>query len=155
MLNELYDKFYQYFYSYLISSILINVFLCLILIFRRKYLDRTKYYVISPKFTFWIILTICIVVDIFLLIKLNTGLSDLDAVKEESYESVTGEVIGYKRRAEGNDGLDLYYSPIIQLLDSNETITLEVLNTELGETYTFYYLENTRIAVIAEVDLDD
>lgn len=150
MLSDLYDKFYQIFYGYLIASILVTLTIFAFIIFSKAFIRRTKHFVVSPTFTFCLILVIAFVMDGYLLFNFNLAVGDLNTVKDGGYEIVIGEVIGYTRGGEGNDGLNHSNHPIIQPLDSEESITLNVLNTELNEIYTFYYLENTKIAVIIE-----
>lgn len=138
------------FYGYLIASILVTLTIFAFIIFSKVFIRRTKHFIVSPVFTFWLILAIGFVIDSYLLFNFNFAVGDLNTVNDGGYEVVIGEVIGYKRGGEGNDGLNHSNHPIIQPLDSEESITLNALNTELGEIYTFYYLENTKIAVIIE-----
>jgi len=78
-------------------------------------------------------------------------LKDYKYLKNNSYISIMGTVIGFTKNVNPETGTQSNTKPLIKIVPSNEEIVLhfnEYLN--VGETYKFIYLPNTKIAEVIE-----
>ena len=82
-------------------------------------------------------------------------IKDLEHVKNSKFCQVQGELIGYAKSFSDGDDLNVTYSwPIIKENSSNESVSLNILNSdqrlEIGKEYTVIYLPNTKLAEIVQ-----
>ncbi len=99
-----------------------------------------------------VILGIFSLVEIYLLYVLITCLKDLNNVKKNNFEVITGRVIRYARN-QADTGRQLNNYPIIQEVNSDKTVRLLVnKGTEINGTYTFHYLKHTKIGIVKTND---
>ena len=91
-----------------------------------------------------------IILVVFSLSVIITLLKDAKSLKNNSYVSISGKVIRFKRNRDPESGIQINDKPII-LSDTNEEIGL-IINDKvvLGEAYKFNYLKNCKIAEIVE-----
>lgn len=85
----------------------------------------------------------------------ETFFKDMKLEKNGRFETITGEVIKYRKVVHGGDPDTISYYPTIRDIDK-EWVVVEVKadNTEINKTYHCVYLPNTKIAVCEIVDTD-
>lgn len=142
MESKLVSRFYQNFWLYLIGIILLIITIAITIILKNKIM-------VKNKVGFFSIIIITMAFIIFFLIKFIPYSRDLNSVKNKTFETITGEVVDYgKAKAIGDIATEVkYYYPIIE--DKNGIrIKLDVNGTVKNNTYTFIYLEHTKLAEI-------
>ncbi len=106
------------------------------------------------EIVFYSLLIVVTLTLVFCSYYLSLFCKDLTAVKQGSFEQVTGRVIRFLRNENIDTGQQMNLLPIIAINGTEKTIKL-VLSTyiKIGVKYTFAYLKHTGIAVvIAEND---
>ncbi len=147
----LYEKFYQGYYLFAISLPLLIAITILLLIFRKRAINDIKKHYKKPIIPYIVTLFIVIGFNCFVTVKFIQYSKDYTMVQNEEYLVFTGKVIDYAKVREGNDGLSTSVNPIVEDLYSDTIIIFNALDTKLNESYIFYYLDNTKIAVIVDV----
>ena len=138
--TKLASKFYHIFGIYLIAIIVLFIIMVLTFIIKNKFKNKSALYVS---------LLVILGFFIYFTIKFIPYAKDYKKVKNNLYYTVTGIVIDYgKARSIGDIASEIkYYYPIIEDTDGNH-IQLDVNGTELNQTYTFIYLEHSKLAVL-------
>lgn len=142
MESKLVSRFSQNFWLYLIGIILLIITIAITIILKNKIM-------VKNKVGFFSIIIITMAFIIFFLIKFIPYSRDLNSVKNKNFETITGEVVDYgKAKDIGDIATEVkYYYPIIE--DKNGIrIKLDVNGTVKNNTYTFIYLEHTKLAEI-------
>ena len=126
-----------------IISIPMAIFLVVIaIICWKKYVDGEGIF-LSLFFSFlsiiWIILSIKILYPYF---------KDFFNVRNRKWIITYGRVCGFKEVHSSGDPPTTDYYPILELLDSKNTITIDVDGMEQGKKYKFIYLPYTKLAII-------
>ncbi|XMB72634.1 hypothetical protein RJI07_01700 [Mycoplasmatota bacterium WC30] len=147
----LYEKFYVGYYGFAISFALLTAIIILLLIFRKRVISYIKKHYKKPIIPCIVSLFIVIGFNCFVTVKFIQHSKDYTMVQNEEYLVFTGKVIDYAKAREGNDGLSMSVYPIVEDFHSDTIIIFNALGTKLNESYIFYYLENTKIAVIVDV----
>lgn len=143
------DRFNQEYWIFLILLLislitLVSVFaLCLI---KYNNVPRT----IKIAFVFCILLFLCLTIMLgHIFSKYHR---DREYLKNFDVITVAGEVIDFAISTSGDELTATKSWPIIRINDSNEQITLGIVNSEeileINQQYTFIYLPNTRVAEI-------
>lgn len=103
-----------------------------------------------------VILEILAILSFLLLLVLSIKnlvvlLKDYRCYKLKKYETVTAVVLRFKQNREPESGVQINDKPVIKIMDTNEEIILNI-NDKLivGDTYTFDYLKNSKIAEISD-----
>ena len=94
-----------------------------------------------------------IVIFVFALKELIPYFKDWKYIKTGEFLIIAGKVEGYKVINYNSDPPTTEKFPIVRSTTNNETITLNVENTEEGMKYKFLYLPNTKLAVIMEEEI--
>ena len=139
----------NYYFSLVTNLLLIIIMsLCIIyLIIDRKSFEFDK---IGEQILFYGILILIIICIVYFMYKFIICLKDYQKVRNNEFKEIVGTVYRYAKN-ETETGQQLNSHPIIKLLGRDETIELFVnKGTELNKTYTFMYLENTKIGVVKE-----
>lgn len=84
------------------------------------------------------------------LISIRPFIKDWKAVKTNNFEKLTGSVIRFRKVEHGGEPPDTSYYPIIAEAETGKEIELKIDSLHLGETYSFYYLKYTKLAIIIE-----
>lgn len=80
------------------------------------------------------------------LISIRPFIKDWKAVKTNKFEKLTGSVIRFRKVEQGGEPPSTEYYPIIAEMETGKEIELKIDGLKLGETYTFLYLRNTKLA---------
>lgn len=138
-----------YFFS-LLSNLLLIIVMSLgiiYLIIDKKSFEMDK---TGEKLLFYVILIVIIICTVYLMYKFVICLKDSHKVINNEFKEIVGTVYRYSKN-EAETGQQLNSHPIIKILGRDETIELFVnKGTELNKTYTFLYLENSKIGVVKE-----
>ena len=154
--QELFKRFYGGLVLWIILITASLTIIVLSLIFRKRiiaYNNRVSSFRAVPDKGFWLYITLAVVAVgcAFFTYKLIPHFQDLSAVKAESFEVFTGEVIGYAKVNYGTDSGTTYKNPKIKDSEGKTIVlNLKYWTTELNKTYTFIYLKHTRLAVVKE-----
>ncbi|MDL2292470.1 hypothetical protein LJC17_02640 [Acholeplasma sp. OttesenSCG-928-E16] len=90
--------------------------------------------------------------EIYLVYRCIICFKDLNSVRNNTFEEITGTVIRYAKN-ESETGQQLNDHPIIKEVDSEKTIKLFVSKgTRIQGTYTFIYLKHTKIGIVKIAD---
>ncbi|HRY78154.1 MAG TPA: hypothetical protein P5154_05260 [Candidatus Izemoplasmatales bacterium] len=108
---------------------------------------------ISPRVgwaSYFGILLFVLVACVFSGIRFQLFFRDYRSVEERDFQTITGTVVDYGRAVSSGDitSETFYSEPIVRDNDTGDEIRLDCSGTSWDETYTFLYLENTRLAVI-------
>ena len=138
--TKLASKFYHIFGIYLTAIIVLFMIMVITFIIKNKFKNKSALYVS---------LLVILGFFIYFTIKFIPYAKDYNNVKNNLFYTVTGIVIDYgKARSIGDIASEIkYYYPIIEDTDGNH-IQLDVNGTELNQTYTFIYLEHSKLAVL-------
>ncbi len=77
-------------------------------------------------------------------------LKDYNDLKRGNFISITGKVRGFLKNREPESGVQINSMPIVMVEETEEIILNINDHIVLGETYTFNYLKNSRIAEITK-----
>lgn len=101
-------------------------------------------------YSFLIVLLIAFTfISIFGFVKCSLFVKDFKLVKLKQYLHVDGLVVGFKKNKDTESGVQINCFPIILISGTQNKIILKVNDVlETGETYSFVYLKNTKIAMI-------
>lgn len=146
-MDKLYDRCFGYLCMYsLICFIVIAVLIVLLIILgvKHKKFDKKDYCLLGLCFA-------CFLgAFVFFGSKWITMHKDYKLIENDQYEVVTGRVVGYHKSQYFENGSTEYSWPIIEETGTNDRITLDVGNTELNKTYTIYYLQYSKLGIVAE-----
>ena len=144
--------------SLLVSNLSADIFLVALFIFV-LFLSFVFYNKIFKEFkkgeitrkTYFVIVNIVRLVMIIIIINrgfyMDAYIKDLDDLKNEKYNIVVGEVVGYRDGYEGNSG-SVHTDPSFKVYGYEELIDIDVPNTELGAKYEIIYGKHSRLGVI-------
>ncbi len=149
MEEDLITRFYHLFWLYLAATMTFLLFI-IFLVFIRKNLLR-KFRNSRIGWTSYLgILLFVLAAGVFSGMNLQLFVRDYRSVQERDFHTVTGTVVDYDRAVSVGDiaTTTMYYDPIVRDSDTGDEIKLDCIGTNRDQTYTFLYLENTRLAVI-------
>lgn len=91
---------------------------------------------------------------LFVVFWLQPMLCDREYLESNEPIYIEGELIGFADASSDEGGETTRYSPIIRINETDEEITLNIVNSDkrmkIGETYEIIYLPNTKLAEIIE-----
>ena len=143
--DKLIHSFYNGFWSFLVASIVFLILIVLIILCKSKLLqrfDNSK----ASNITYWIVITVMIIINVFLIYKFIVFCKDKKQVDNRNFITITGTVVGFDKKTFYDDGKPTYSNPIINIEETNKTIVLKLRDVNLYETYNIIYLENTHLA---------
>jgi len=145
-IKELKNIYYFSLLSNLLLIIVMSIGIIYLIIDKKSFeLD-----IAGEQVLFYVILIVIIICVVYFVYKFFICLKDYRKVCNNEFEEIIGTVYRYAKN-EAETGQQINSHPIIKLLGRDETIELFVnKGTELNKTYTFLYLENTKIGVVKE-----
>lgn len=98
----------------------------------------------------YLLIAIFSIAELGFLYTLIPYLKDLNSVRNNAFEELTGAVIRYKRNQDPESGQQINTRAIICAINSNEEIEICVTEgmTQRNEIYTFIYLKHTKIGAV-------
>lgn len=146
-IKELKSIYYLYLIASIVFSVMIISAIVLLIIDDPVFFDLEES---TSGFIKYVFIAILGITEVWFVYKLIICLKDFNAVKNNNFKMIVGTVYRYAKN-EAETGQQLNSHPIIKLLGSDETIELFVnKGTELNKTYTFMYLEYTKIGAVKE-----
>lgn len=144
--KELKNNYYFALYTNFLL-IIFMIFGIIYLIIERESFELDNY---GEQILFYGILIVIIVCIIYFISIFIICLKDYKKVRKNEFKEIFGTVYRYAKN-EAETGQQINSHPIIKILGRDETIELFVnKGTVLSKTYTFLYLENTKIGVVKD-----
>ena len=149
--KNLLDRFYQEFWIILIIFVFAAITTIALTIFCLAKFNKMT---IELKIGAPIICVLFIVFSVLFAMIFSKYYNDYVYLKANPPIEVKGKVIGYSNKISGDELTVTKSWPIILVDETNEELSLSVINSEektrMNEVYVFLYLPNTKIAEIID-----